>query len=78
MIKFVNYNKHTNIKNWSKEQLLLIHHLNFFLNHNLELMLHRMMHITNFKVNFFFFKIFSTTKCHIQIQRKQIIQFIQN
>ncbi len=54
IIEFVNYNKHTYIENWFKEQFLLYSPI--FGNskiHNLELMSHGKIHIANFKLKFF-------------------------
>jgi hypothetical protein len=37
-----------------------------------------MMHIVNNMMTILRLNLFSTTKCHIQIQKKWMIQYIQN
>jgi hypothetical protein len=73
IIKFVSYNKHTYIENWFNEQLLLYSPI-FGNSKKSQFGTNVTWHDTycQLQVEVFQTIIFSTTKCHIQMQRNRL------
>jgi hypothetical protein len=73
MIRFVIYNKYKNIENWLREQLLLYSPFQNLENSKIRTNVTWHDAYCQQHDDILRFNIFSTTKCHIQIQKKWMI-----